>query len=72
MKISKRQLKRIIKEEKAKLLKENRQEVWALLDQIQGMGIPADQLLEYILGNWMPGHDAAQALSDYLSDEMGQ
>jgi len=71
MKVSKRQLKRIIKEEKAKLLKENRMDVWALLEQIQEMGVSDSQLLEYVLGNWMAGHDAQQALSDYLESELG-
>ncbi len=72
MKISKRHLKRIIKEERAKLLKENRMEVWSLLEQIQDMGISDTQLLEYVLGNWMSGNDAQLALSDFLSDELGQ
>jgi len=73
MKITKRQLRRLIKEEKSKLLKEaHRPEVWQLYYRLQDMGVNGDNILEYILGNWMPGHDAKQALADYLTDELGE
>jgi len=70
MKVSKRQLKRIIKEERVKLLKEmnHREPVWSLLERIQDMGVSETQVLEYLLNNWMPTSDAQQALSDYLTD----
>ncbi len=73
MKISKKILKRIIKEERVKILKEmNRREpVWSLLERIQEMGVSEAQVLEYLLSNWMPTHDAQQALSDYLESELG-
>ena len=56
MKITKRQLKRIIKEEKAKLIKEQygssrpgRAEADALLEEFRAMGVSDTQILEYIL-----------------------
>ena len=70
MKITKRQLKRIIKEEKSKLLNENRQGAFHLLDELEMMGISADMLLEYLIGHWMSGSDAFQALRDFKDSEL--
>ena len=70
MKITKRQLKRIIKEEKTKLLNENRQEAFAILEELEMMGISSDMLLEYLIGNWMTGADALQALQDFKDMEL--
>lgn len=70
MKITKRQLKRIIKEEKTKLLNENRQEAFAILEELEMMGISSDMLLEYLIGNWMTGPDALQALQDFKDMEL--
>ena len=70
MKITKRQLRRIIKEEKTKLLNENRQEAFAILEELEMMGISSDMLLEYLIGNWMTGPDALQALQDFKDMEL--
>jgi hypothetical protein len=73
MKITKRQLRSLIKEEKSKLLKEDhRPEVWQLYYRLQDIGVNDGNILEYILGNWMPSHDAQRALADYLADELGE
>ena len=48
-----------------------REPVWSLLERIQEQGISEAQVLEYLLSNWMPTHDAQQALSDYLESELG-
>ena len=70
MRISKRQLRRIIKEEKARLLSENRNEAFVILDELRAMGIPDETLLDYLVGNWMPGHDAYQAMVDFQENEI--
>ena len=73
MKTTKRQLKRIIKEEKAKLMKEQsggRAEAFELLDELEMMGIGTDTILNYIIGNHMSGNDAFQALSDFKEYEL--
>ncbi len=70
MKITKRQLKRIIKEEKAKLLNEGRSEAFALLDELEMMGISPDMVLTYLIGHWMSGSDAHQALQDFKDSEL--
>ena len=70
MKITKRQLKQIIKEEKTKLLNENRMEATTLLDELEMMGVSTEMLLNYVLFNWMSGADALQALQDFRHNEM--
>tara|TARA_R100000808_G_scaffold24984_2_gene60201 strand:+ start:4112 stop:4324 length:213 start_codon:yes stop_codon:yes gene_type:complete len=70
MKITKRQLKRIIKEEKSKLLNENRQAAFAILEELEMMGVSAEQLVNYLVGNWMTGADALEALEDFKHGEL--
>lgn len=71
MKITKRQLQRIIKEEKAKLLNENRNGALVILGQLtEEMGVDPQTLLDYLVGNWMTGPDAFQAMKDYQDYEM--
>ena len=71
MKITKRQLKRIIKEEKQKILNENRNGALVILGQLTDeMGVDPTKLLEYLVGNWMSGDDAFQAMKDYQEYEM--
>ena len=70
MKITKRQLKRIIKEEKSRLLNENRQEAFAILEELEMMGIPAETLVNYLVGNWMSGSEAYQALQNFKDSEL--
>ena len=73
MKITKRQLKRIIKEEKAKLMKEQsggRAEAFELLDELEMMGVDASTILDYVIGNHMSGNDAYEALSDFKEYEL--
>ena len=73
MKITKRQLKRIIKEEKAKLVKEQaggRREAFDLLEELEMMGIDSGTILSYLIGNHMSGNDAFQALSDFNDYEL--
>ena len=71
MRITKRQLRRIIKEEKQKLLNENRNGALVMLGELrEEMGVDADTLLNYLVGNWMEGNDAFQALKDFREYEM--
>ena len=71
MKITKRQLRQIIKEEKQKLLNENRNGALVMLGELrEEMGVDADTLLNYLVGNWMTGGDAFQALKDFREYEM--
>ena len=70
MKITRSQLRRIIKEEKTKLLNENRQEAYAILEELEMMGVSADRLVDYLIGNWMSGADALEALQNYKQVEM--
>ena len=71
MKITKRQLRRIIKEEKAKLLNENRNGALVMMGELtEEMGVDPAKLLEYLIGNWMSGDDAFQALKDFREYEM--
>jgi hypothetical protein len=73
MKITKRQLRRIIKEEKLKLIKENRggrNEGLDILDELRMRGIPDSTLVDYLVGNWMSGDDAFQSMRDFVSNEL--
>ena len=73
MKITKRQLKRIIKEEKAKLIKEQRggrREGLDILDELRMMGIPDSTIVDYLVGNWMSGDDAFQSMTDFRDSEI--
>ena len=71
MKVTKKQLRRIIKEEKQKLLNENRNGALVILGQLTDeMGVDPTKLLEYLVGNWMSGDDAFQAMKDYQEYEM--
>ena len=71
MKITKRQLKRIIKEEKAKIIKEQRggrREALAMLEEFEAMGIPGNAIAEYLVGNWMTGDDAYASMVAYKDE----
>ena len=71
MKITKRQLTRIIKEEKAKVLNENRNGALVILGQlVDEMGVDSRELLDYLVGQWMTGDDAFQAMKDYQEYEI--
>ena len=71
MRISKNQLRRIIKEEKQKLLSENRNGALVILGQLTDeMGVDPQKLLDYLVGNWMTGDDAFQAMKDFQEYEM--
>ena len=70
MKITKKQLRKIIKEEKTKLLSENRMEATTLLDELEMMGVSTEMLLNYVLFNWMSGADALEALQDFRDNEL--
>ena len=70
MRITKGQLRRIIKEEKAKLLNENRQAAFEILDELEMMGVDASRVLNYLVANWMSGEDAYQALMEFKETEM--
>ena len=71
MKITKRQLRKIIKEEKSRLLNENRNGALVILGQLtEEMGVDPQRLLDYLVGNWMSGDDAFQAMKDYQEYEM--
>lgn len=69
MRITKSQLRRIIKEEKSKLLNENRQAAFEILDEIEMMGLQTE-LLNYLVANWMSGEDAYQALMEFKETEI--
>ena len=69
MRITKSQLRRIIKEEKTKLLNENRQAAFEVLDEIESMGLQSE-LLNYLVANWMSGEDAYQALMEFKETEI--
>ena len=71
MKVTKSQLRRIIKEEKQKLLNENRNGALVILGQLtEEMGVDPQKLLDYLVGNWMDGADAFQAMKDFQEYEM--
>ncbi len=73
MKITKRQLRRIIREEKARLVKEQRggrNEGLNILDELRMMGIPDDMLVDYLVGRWMSGDDAYQSMLDFKDNEI--
>ena len=71
MKVTKRQLRKIIKEEKQKLLNENRNGALVILGQLTDeMGVDPQVLRDYLVGNWMTGPDAFQAMKDFQEYEM--
>ena len=73
MKITKRQLRRIIREEKARLVKEQiggRNEGLNILDELRGMGVPDSMIVDYLVGRWMSGDDAYQSMIDFRSNEI--
>ena len=73
MKITKNQLRRIIREEKARLVKEQRggrNEGLNILDELRMMGIPDDMLVDYLVGRWMSGDDAYQSMLDFKDNEI--
>ena len=71
IRVTKRQLLQIIKEEKQKLLNENRNGALVILGQLtEEMGIDPQTLLDYLVGNWMDGADAFQAMKDFQEYEM--
>ena len=74
MKITKQQLKRIIKEEKAELLNElqgGRDDAFDILEELRAVGVSDTQLLEYILGNHLTSDLAFQVMSDFRDYELG-
>ena len=71
MKITKRQLRRLIKEEKAKIIKEQRggrREALGMLEEFEAMGIPGSAIAEYLVGNWMTGDDAYASMVAYKDE----
>ena len=71
MKITKKQLRQIIKEEKQKLLNENRNGAYVILGQLTDeMGVDPQVILDYLVGNWMSGDDAFQAMRDFQENEL--
>ena len=71
IRVTKRQLLQIIKEEKQKLLNENRNGALVILGQLtEEMGTDPQTLLDYLVGNWMDGADAFQAMKDFQEYEM--
>jgi len=71
MKITTQQLRRIIKEEKAKIIKEQssyRQKAFSMLEEFEAMGISGSAIAEYLLGNWMSGDDAYDAMVAYRDE----
>ena len=71
MRITKRQLGRIIKEEKAKILKEQRggrDEAFVMLDQLRDQGIGDTAILEYIIGDHLSGGMAYEVISGYWDE----
>jgi len=73
MKITKSELRRIIREEKARLIKEQpagRNEAFDILDELRGMGIPDSMIVDYLVGNWMSGDDAFQSMVDFRDNEV--
>ena len=71
MKITKEQLRQIIKEEKQKVLNENRNGAIVILGQlVDEQGVKPEALLDYLIKNWMDGDDAFQAMKDYQQYEM--
>ena len=71
MKITKEQLRQIIKEEKQKVLNENRNGAIVILGQlVDEMGVDPQTLLDYLVQNWMDGADAFQAMKDFQENEL--
>ena len=73
MKITKNQLRKIIREEKARLVKEQRggrNEGLDILDELRGMGVPDGMIVDYLVGMWMSGDDAYQSMIDFRSNEI--
>ena len=71
MKVTKRQLRQIIKEEKQKLLNENRNGAIVILGQlVDEMGVDPQTLLDYLVQSWMSGADAFQAMRDFQENEL--
>ena len=71
MKITKEQLRQIIKEEKQKVLNENRNGAIVILGQlVDEQGVKPEALLDYLIQNWMDGDDAFQAMKDYQQYEL--
>ena len=71
IRVTKRQLLQIIREEKQKLLNENRNGAIVILGQlVDEMGVDPQALLDYLVQNWMSGDDAFQAMKDYQEYEM--
>ncbi|OUU74778.1 MAG: hypothetical protein CBC29_06515 [Methylococcaceae bacterium TMED69] len=74
MKITRRQLRRIIKEEKAKILKEQyrgrggREEAVALLEEYRDQGIPDSMILEYIIFNHLNSDMAYEVMSGFQDE----
>ena len=74
MRITKRQLRRIIREEKATLLSEqagDRSGAFDVLDELRGAGISDEQIIDYIIGNHLPGATAFEVMNDARDEFLG-
>ena len=74
MKITKRQLGRIIKEEKVKLLSEqagDRSGAFSILDELRGAGVADEQIVDYIVGNHLSGATAFEVMNDARDEFLG-
>ncbi len=74
MRITKRQLRRIIKEEKARLISElagDRAGAFDILDELRDTGVPDEQIVDYIIGNHLPGATAFEVMNDARDEFLG-
>jgi len=72
MKLTKRQLKKIIREEKQRLLKETRMSMNWILDELQdGMIVQVDQMEINEILNWLENEDAPYELDVQETEQRG-
>ena len=72
MKLTKRQLKRIIREEKQRLLKETRMSMNYILEELQdGMIVQVDQMEINEILNWLENEDAPYELDVQETEHRG-
>lgn len=48
-----------------------RSDAFDYLDKLREFGVSDTQILEYILGNHLPGHRAAEIMSDAIGEFLG-
>ena len=48
-----------------------RSDAFNILQRLRDAGIPDDRILDYLVGNWMTGSDAADAMTDAHAEFMG-